>query len=110
MVYCLNNCERLDPGEYINVFDGVPYPVFKYIGRVSKNEVKAQKNCLALVLNVESGFSGIVIKFIDCSQIEIDLVKDQVFEIAMEIIDFHFMFHPQQIFQVIHDEVSEDYH
>ncbi len=110
MVFCLNNCIRLNPGEYINVFDGVPYPVFKYAGQISKNEVKAQKNCLALVLNVESGFSGLVIKFIDCSQIEIDLVRDQVFEIAREIIDFHFMFHPHQIFQVIHDEVCEYCH
>lgn len=110
MVYCLNNCERLNPGAFINVFDGVPYPAFKYVGQVSKDEVKAQKNCLALVLNAESGFSGIVIKFIDCSQIEIDLVREQVFEIATEIIDFHFMFYPRQIFQVIHDEISDFCH
>lgn len=108
IVYCLNNCVRTNTGQFIADFDGVPFPVFKYKGQLSNGEIKASKNCLALILNAYSGFSGIVIKFVDCAQLEIDLVKEQILEIAMEIIDFHFMFFPQQIFQVVNIDFGDE--
>lgn len=107
IVFCLNNCLRANIIETFEDFDGVPCPVFKYIGQLSKNEPKVDKNCLALVLNVESGFSGMVIRFVGCAQEEIDLVKEKIFDIASEIIDFHYMLYPKQLYRVLNCDLNE---
>lgn len=74
-----------------------PLPKFSYVGQISEGEIVTEYSYLLLVLNERAPIAGVVIEFKNCADIEVDLVIEQVFKIAYQIIDFDQRLKPKEL-------------
>lgn len=110
MGFCLENLRRVVYEGFSDEADDDPFPYFAYLGQISKGEVYSKQNCLALLLKENCLLVGIIVEFKCCAKEEIDLVLDQIYEIAYEIIDFSIMIDQQSLYSIVNPDYTGDSH
>lgn len=87
--YCLSHFLRIiTEGTDRESLESELLPKFGYVAQISHGELTTSKPFLLLVLNEGALIDGLIVEFKDCAEIEIQLVIEEIINVAGRVIDF----------------------
>ncbi len=110
MGYCLENLRRVVYEGFIDEADENTFPLFVYTSQISWDEPKVEPSCFVVILKEKCLLEGLIIDFKNCSEIEVDLVLDQIYDIAYEIIDFSVMIGKSDLYSIVNPDYTGEGH
>jgi hypothetical protein len=110
MGYCLENLRRVVYEGFVDEADENTFPLFLYSGQISWNEEKVEPSCFVVILKEKCLLEGLIIEFKNCAEIEVDMVLDQIYDIAYEIIDFSVMIGKSDLYSIVNPDYTGEGH